>query len=388
MKLKNSPSAYRNTNKGMSLIVWITSLSAIYLLNISTVTAGGKYNLGGRLFLDGGVFISSPKGFWPNVNIPDLRLTGKADFGKGWYTKLDIGFAGNKIKLKDAFLQKTSEGHMVRAGYMIGMFSLDQSSSTNDYLFMTGSNVAETFYPDRRIGISYTYSNKRIYLSGGVFCGDGLNLEQEIKPGTNATLRFVYRPVNDNQTLFHIGTGGLYKRPDTNTRTGEQAIHLASKGCTYLPVPEAFDATVSNSKVQYQWNFETILYHNRFFMQGEIMGMSIKRKDAPDYNAYGGYIEGGYFICGKKLGYDQRDALAVCTEEAGSIAVFARVNHTNLNDSDLKYGCLTDISVGLNYYMTRHVVLRINYSNVRTDKYTSLFDDKYNILQSRIQIRF
>ena len=83
-------------------------------------------------------------------------VTGKADFGDGWYTKLDVGFASNKVRLKDAFLQKTKNGHMLRIGYMIGMFSLDQSVSTNDYLFMTGANVAEIFYPGRRFVIRGT----------------------------------------------------------------------------------------------------------------------------------------------------------------------------------------------------------------------------------------
>lgn len=388
MKFKSCHSYHQKTNKGILPVVWIILLSTIYILDISIVMADDKYKLGGRLFLDGGVFISSPERFRPNVNIPDLRLTGKADFGKGWYTKLDVGFAGNKIKLKDAFLQKTNNEHMIRAGYMIGMFSLDQSSSTNDYLFMTGANVAETFYPDRRIGISYTYSNKKLYFSGGVFCGDDINLTQEIKPETNVTLRIAYRPINDSHTLFHIGTGGLYKHPNTNTKTGEQTIHLSSKGCTYLPVPDVFDATITNSKVQYQWNIETILYHYRFFMQGEIMGMLIKRKDIPHYNAHGGYIEGGYFICGKKLGYDQRDALPTCTDDANSIAIFARVNRTNLNDSNLKNGTLTDFSIGLNWYINEHIIFRLNYSNIKTDLYAKIPESTYNLLQSRIQVKF
>ena len=124
---------------------------------------------------------------------------------------------------------------MLRIGYMIGMFSLDQSVSTNDYLFMTGANVAEIFYPGRRIGASYTWSKSKFYASGSVFCGDGLNFHKNIKQGVNATLRFVYRPLDNAHTLLHIGTGGLYKRPDKNTETGERSISLKGTGDTYLP---------------------------------------------------------------------------------------------------------------------------------------------------------
>ena len=352
------------------------------------VHADNKYSFGGRLFLDGGIFISSPAYFNSGDNIPDLRITGKVNFGNGWYTKVDVGFASDKVKLKDAFLQKTSKEHMLRIGYMIGMFSLDQSSSTNDYLFMTGANVAETFYPGRRIGASYTWSKSKYYVSGGVFCGDGLNFHNHVEQGINATLRMVYRPLDKFHNLFHIGIGGFYKCPDKNAETGDQSISFIGAGCTYLSVPYVFDSTINNTQCQYQWNIESIWYYHKLFLQGELISMIVKRYDIPDFHAYGGYIEGGYFILGNRLGYDRRDAVPLCTEENGSLAIFARINHTNLNNSYLKYGMLTDISLGVNYYLNSHLIFRLNYSHVKTDRHTAIGKSNYNVLQSRIQIKF
>lgn len=368
---------------------WIRVFCLSFLLPAAfNVHADGKYSFGGRLFLDGGIFIASPVCFNSGVSIPDLRITGKADFGNGWYTKLDLGFASDKVKLKDAFLQKTIDEHILRIGYMIGIFSLDQSASTNDYLFMTGANVAEIFYPGRRMGVSYTWSKLKYYASGGVFCGDGLNFHNHVEQGVNATLRLVYRPLDNAHTLFHIGIGALYKRPDKNAETGERNISFTGAGCTYLSVPYVFDSTINNTQCQYQWNIESIWYHHKFFLQGELMGMVVKRDDHPDYHAYGGYVEGGYFILGNRLGYDRRDAVPLCAEEEGSLAVFARINHTNLNDSYLKCGMLTDISVGVNYYLNSHLIFRLNYSHVRTDRYAAIRKANYNVLQSRIQIKF
>ena len=118
------------------------------------------------------------------------------------------------------------------------------------------------------------------------------------------------------------------------------------------------------------------------------MGMIIRRNNSPSYNAYGGYIEGGYFILGNRLGYDRRDALPLCLENKNSLAIFVRVNHTNLNDSDLKCGALTDLSAGMNYYLNKHIIFRLNYSHVKTDQYSALGKAHYNVLQSRIQIKF
>lgn len=168
--------------------------------------------------------------------------------------------------------------------------------------------------------------NHKFYASGSVFCGDGLNFHKNIKQGVNATLRFVYRPLDNAHTLLHIGTGGLYKCPDKNTETGERSISLKGTGDTYLPVPFVFDSTISHSQCQYQWNIESIFHHLKFFLQGEVMGMIIRRNNSPSYNAYGGYIEGGYFILGNRLGYDRRDALPLCPENKNSLAIFVRVN--------------------------------------------------------------
>ena len=68
----------------------IRALSLLFLLPVVlTVQAEKKYSLGGRLFLDGGLFTASPACFNSGVGISDLRITGKADFGDGWYTKLE-----------------------------------------------------------------------------------------------------------------------------------------------------------------------------------------------------------------------------------------------------------------------------------------------------------
>ena len=42
----------------------------------------------------------------PKAEITDVRLTGKITLPDEWYTKIDVGFAGNKVSLKDAFVQK------------------------------------------------------------------------------------------------------------------------------------------------------------------------------------------------------------------------------------------------------------------------------------------
>lgn len=78
--------------------------------------------------------------------------------------KIDVGFASNKVSLKDAFVQKKWGNNNFRIGYMLGMCCIEQSASTNDYVFMTGANAAETFYLGRRVGVSYTFRRINIIV--------------------------------------------------------------------------------------------------------------------------------------------------------------------------------------------------------------------------------
>lgn len=201
--------------------------------------------------------------------------------------------------------------HILRAGHMMGIFSLDQSSSSNNGLFLTVANVAGTFYPGRRVGVSYTYAAPQIYASAGLFCGDGLNSDPKVSPGVNATGRLVYRPFHEEGKLLHIGSGAFFKKPDRIQELG-RTIELSNTGNTSLPAPDVFSVVLDNVRQQWQWNVESIVQYNRFFMQAEYMRMWVNRKTEPTYSAHGGYVQCGWVLRGRTLAYDMDDALQVC----------------------------------------------------------------------------
>ena len=130
----------------------VTTLLLIILYTFPVFASPGSspidWKLSGRLFLDGGTYIHSPKSLHTGAHISDVRLAAKVHIYSNWYTKIDIGFANNKVTMKDAFTEYGKDGNYFRAGYMLGYYSIDQSTSTNDLVFNTASNVAETFYPD------------------------------------------------------------------------------------------------------------------------------------------------------------------------------------------------------------------------------------------------
>ena len=53
-------------------------------------------------------------------------------------------------------------------------------------------------------------------------------------------------------------------------------------------------------------------------------------------------------------------------KESKSLLLSGRINVTNLNDGPVKGGMQQDITVGLNYYMNKFLILKLNGSVVWT----------------------
>lgn len=373
----------------------IATLVLIFLFTIPAFAAPDTspfdWKLSGRLLLDGGFYIQSPQSLYAGAHISDVRLAAKVRIYSNWYTKIDVGFANNKVTLKDAFTEYGKDGNYFRAGYMLGYYSIDQSTSTNDLIFNTAANVAETFYPDRRIGVSYTRSLPFYYISAGAFCGDGLSFSETTKPGYNFSGRLVWRPFNSSGQLFHIGAGALFKIPDENTETDEQQIRLKTKGVTYIPSPRTLDLSFSNVRNQVQSNVECLLFQKKWLLQTEFLYTRISQKNLhPSYLAHGGYIIGGFLLKGNKYAYDPLDAVPVMPDEPHSILLACRYNYTNLNDFSNKItgGSQHDLSIGINYYFNKYISSRLNYAHLWLDKYSALGKCGINMMQLRLQVRF
>ena len=373
----------------------ITTLFLILLITIPIFAVPDSspidWKVSGRLHLDGGAYIHSPKTLHAGTHISDVRLAAKVRIYSYWYTKIDVGFANNKVTLKDAFTEYGKDGNYFRAGYMLGYYSIDQSTSTNDLVFNTASNVSETFYPDRRIGVSYTRSLPSYYLSAGAFCGDGLSFSETTRPGYNFSGRAVWRPLNTSEVLLHIGAGALFKVPDKDTKTGLQQIRLKSKGVTYIPSPRPLDLAFDHVKDQIQSNIECLLFRKKWLLQTEFLYTKIHQKDIrPSYSAHGGYILGGFLLKGNKYAYDTLDAVPVMPQEPHSILLACRYNYTNLNDfsSHITGGSQHDLSIGINYYFNTYISSRLNYAHLWMDKYSLLGKCGINMMQVRLQVRF
>lgn len=347
--------------------------------------------LSGRLLLDGIYHIHVPDTLNHRINIVDLRLGGKVFVSDDLFCKIDVGFAGNKVSIKDAFLQYDRNGHCFRGGYMFGFFGIDQSSSTNDFIFNTGANVDEVFYPGRRVGLSYTRHHNKYYLSAGVFLGDALTSDDNaVRNGHNASLRWVWRPVNSTDNLFHIGMSEFFKVPDRNKETRLRHLTLSGSGVTYLKSPKLQYVAFDDVRSCIESGIECYCMKEKWMAQGEWMAMLVNQNQVRQYRAHGGYIQLGYLIRGNNYAYDYTDALPLMPTDSKSLLVAVRYDMTNLNSShaNLYGGRQQDFSIGLNCYFNKYLSTRLNYSYVRLDEFSPIGEVSFHAFQARLQFRF
>lgn len=361
----------------------IVSVNLIYAQKL-------KVKLGGRLLLDGVVYADAPDTLDNKAGIVDLRLAGKAMLGDDWLCKIDVGFSGNKVAVKDAFLQYLKKGHCVRAGYMLGFFGIEQSKSSNDLVFNTGAGVEEVFQPGRRVGLSYISIRNKSYLSFGMFLGDGLTTDEHTESGYNGVMRCVWRPVDSGNRMLHVGISGLYKVPDMDKNTGLRKVTLGGTGVSRLKSAKFQYLSLDHVRNQMEAGVECYSVENNWMFQGEYTALFINRHGMKQYKAQGGYFQVGWLAKGKNFAYDRTDALPLMPCDDNSLLLAVRYNILNLNASEIGLygGMQQDVTVGLNYYLNGYISTRLNYSYVMLDQYALLGKARFHAIQARLQFRF
>ena len=88
----------------------------------SEVAEDLKYKLTGRMLMDGGVYLKNDNRFGNGTEFNDLRLGVKATYQQ-WSMKMEVGYVGNKVSIKDACAAYTSGKHIIQVGQFYEPFT-------------------------------------------------------------------------------------------------------------------------------------------------------------------------------------------------------------------------------------------------------------------------
>lgn len=365
-------------------LFFLFSASCLVQLSAQEFVSGGDHNfrwrLIGRVFFDGGVLNADSTQTSFQVN--DIRLGTVIRFMDHWEAKIELGYGDSKISVKNMFLNYSRGDYAVRLGYHFEPFG-NARVGTSNYRFMTDATSDQALGNKRKLGISYSYNREWVNLMAGVFSDGDIEKSKPLNQGYSLAAKLVGRPVMKDKKLIHIGVAPRFNSSsdEVSFAAGAPTDLLSKKDNTLV------QANVSQVINQWKLDLELILLYNKWYFQGQYFQAHLNRFAHPDYNALGGYAQVGYMILGAKHNYNPVTGMIV-NPAPKSLEVLMRYNQVDLNDAGIRGGRMTDISLGMNYFINKFVAAKINYTRMMPGN-TSLKGDKdFDVVQARVQFNF
>jgi phosphate-selective porin OprO/OprP len=398
-------------------------------------SADGQYSVGVTGALQGDVgyypgFDAKNKSIGPqnlnsgfNARRARIGVTGKA---AGDFTYTFIYDAGNSSDATSKGIENASvnyvgiKGVSIDFGYANQLFTLDQSTSSYDTLFMeraTPSNIATGLNTgDNRSSVGARYYNDRLWVGAyvtGPAVGDVHGQAERI----GAFQRVAYQVLADPDYTLHVGVGvdELIKAPLNNgaaAATTSSADPLTGK-ITTSTVPSPYSISLSD---QPELRVDTTTFANtgtlgslanpvtgaqvydvelagnyrNFYAQGEYFHYQIDRRGLDTATFDGGYGEVAWTLTGESHKYLPASAsyTRIIPTHAfdlsqgywGAWEVAGRVSYIDLTSnftsgkalsdqpSAVNGGKQTSFTAGLNWYPNNYMRVELNYIHTDYDK--------------------
>lgn len=342
---------------------------------------GFRWRLTGRAFFDGGVFFKDTAKE-NSFQVNDIRLGTVIHFLKAWEAKIELGYGDTKITLKDIYLNYEYKNSSFRLGYHFEPFG-NARVGTSNYRFITDAVSDKALGNSRKLGISYSYNQKWFNCIGGIFSDGDIQKSKSVNQGYSLAAKMVGRPLIKDKKLIHIGVAPRFNssEKEVSFSAGAPTDLLAKDNNTFL------DARVSQVINQWKLDLETILLYNKWYFQGQYFLSCVNRFAAENYKAKGGYAQCGYMVLGAKHNYNPKTGMII-NPAPKSLEVLFRYDNVNLNDAGIRGGRLSDISVGVNYFINKYVAAKVNYTRMMIGHSSPHGKEDFDLLQGRVQFSF
>ncbi len=272
----------------------------------------------------------------------------------------------------------------IRVGHFFEPFCLERNTANMFVTFMERSMIDQAFAPGRNTGImaNNTWMNDRATWGLGYFRTDsdvyGDDVGTDFENAVSGRLTGV--PIYDEWTNGHqyVHLGMAYSIRAANDRTVRfRAQPEARLGAAIPNVPFFVDTGSIPSDFFQLLGGEVICTRGPFSIQSEYMLSAVDSISQGDLYFHGCYLFCSYFLTGEHRPY-RRDNGTVdrvipltdfvqqghdsCVEVGpGAWELVARLSYLDLNDATVQGGELTDVTVGLNWYLNPYLRVTTNY---------------------------
>ncbi len=273
-----------------------------------------------------------------------------------------------------------------RVGHFFEPFTLDRTSSNRNISFMERA-LTDTFAPARNTGFMFFNQNESqsIYWAVGGFRGGTNNNGDDAgdQQGDALTTRFVYRPYYDEPSggryYMHLGLGYSYRNAADGTFQYRSRPEIYGQGQDGTDdTPDFVNTGVLPAHYGQLFGTEFARCNGSFFVQSEFVCSAVNRIGGDDAFFYGAYGLVSYMLTGEHRPYNReyaildrvipfenvfrvRSGAGPIISGRGAWEVLARLSHIDLNDAGVNGGVLTNMTLGLNWYLTPYNRMKFNY---------------------------
>ena len=292
-----------------------------------------------------------------------------------------------------------TKGLSVDFGYSNTLFTLDQSTSSYDTLFIeraTPSNIATNLNTgDNRSNFGARFYNDRYWL-GAYVTGPAVGDTHGVAERVGAFERAAYQVLSEPDYTLHVGVGidELFKAPNAGPGT-PNAISLSDQPELRVDTTTFANTgtlgTVANPVTGAQiYDAELAGNYQNFFFQGEFFHYDIDRRGLSTAAFDGGYAEASWTITGETHKYVPATAAyarivpthAFSPKDGywGAFELGGRVSYVDMNSdfiagraiasqpAAIDGGRQTSYTAGLSWFPNSYLTIKLNYIHTDYDR--------------------
>lgn len=207
----------------MKRISWASLLLGLALMP-SEIKAEEKFEAHpiGVLHMDAATYFGNMRDeFATGVALPEIRLGADGKYG-AWKFRILVGFAENKVKARDIYLQYNLDEHnYIRGGHFVHQYGYQNSSAAFEKPTMVGASCETAFNLPQRVGIAYVHCGPQAMVSTSIYTPDdvianlfGQTAGKVRKQSFGMKCRTAWHPYTDaNELIGQVGFSALFETP-------------------------------------------------------------------------------------------------------------------------------------------------------------------------------
>jgi phosphate-selective porin OprO and OprP len=323
--------------------------------------------------------------------IPDGAAFRRARFGMygdygPWEYRVAMDFAlSGRPSFIDVFIALNDVPVLgrVRVGHFFEPFGLEQYSQNRFITFLERSLPSEVLAPPRNLGImaNNNWAGERGTWALGLFRTDsdvfGDDSGDNFQSAVTGRVSFLpyYSAETEGRDLLHVGAS-YSARAAKNDQVRFRARPEIRIGSGEPNVPSFVDTGTIDANFYQLLNLETLWVRGPFSVQSEYQLMPVSTLDRGAVYFQSWYALASVFLTGENRAYRtktgvlerivpyrdfiRRDGCGFALGP-GAWELAARVSHLDLTNGGIGGGRLTDVTLGVNWYLSPYVRMSANY---------------------------